>query len=225
MSVKSTWWSVTAFGDEIKLCQGQLPEFVRSIMGGLEKCPETGTEHFQGAIQCYEQIRMPKLKTWLKKAHLEPARQVEALKKYAMKAETAIGEKTDRNNPIRHLLAQDICLLLARQTDRQADYWSRVRMILAETPELAGQLMNPSLRNFYEKTEQVWLSKIAIVLQQSCSCDKDECEECALAEQAYIKHGMLAHAAADRNKMYSSSINASQDSEDTSQDNEGEEGE
>jgi len=184
MSVKSTWWSVTAFNEEIELCEGTLPEFVRSIYGGREMCPSTGTEHFQGAVQCYEQVRMAKLKSWLKTAHLEPARQAEALKKYAMKPDTAIGEKVIRENHVPHHTADQICLLLARQADRQtSDYWARVRMILAKTPELAGQLMNPSLKSFYLNTEQVWLDKVAIVLQQPCDCGKDECETCAQQEQ------------------------------------------
>lgn len=193
MSDKSIWWSVTAWTDpsgnwdDIALCEGELPEFVRAIYGGREECPETGRLHFQGAVQCYQQQRMAKLKTWLKHTKLQPARSEEALKKYVMKAETAVGPKTIRENPIRHVLAHDMCLLLARQTDSQTTgFWTRVNMILDKSPELAGQLMNPSLRNFYEKTELVWLRKAAIVLQQPCSCRKDECEECA--EQELISH-------------------------------------
>jgi len=184
MTAKSIWWSVTAFEDEIELCEGTLPEFAKAIYGGREKCPSTGKEHFQGALQCYEQVRMAKIKSWLKKAHLEPARSSEALKKYAMKNETASGEKTIRKNPVVHYTAQEICLLLA-QTSRQTDvgFWPRARNILRKSPELAGQLMNPSLRGFYEKTQEVWLEQAAIVLQQPtgtprCDCGKDECEVC-----------------------------------------------
>lgn len=175
MSVKSVWWSVTAFGDEIELCEGKLPAFVRAIYGGREICPTTGTLHFQGAVQLYEQSRMAKIKSWLKRAHLEPARAVDALKQYAMKQETAVGEKTIRKNPVVHYSADEMCLRLAlagslskgqtdRQTDGPGDYYRRVRKILGENPELAGQLMNPSLRNFWINTAQVWIDR-AIVLQ------------------------------------------------------------
>jgi len=175
MSVKSVWWSVTAFGDEIGLCEGTLPAFVRAIYGGREIAPTTGTLHFQGAIQLYEQQRMGRLKSWLKHAHLEPARAVDALKQYVMKAETAAGEKVIRTNPVIHLTADQMCLRLAlagsltkgqtdRQTDAGDDYYRRVRKILADNPELAGQLMNPSLRNFWNNTAQVWIDR-AIVLQ------------------------------------------------------------
>jgi len=182
MSTKSIWWSITAFDDEIALCEGTLPEFVKEIYGGRENCPTTGKLHFQGALRCFEQVRMAKLKSWLKKAHLEPARSSEALKKYAMKEETSAGVKVIRENPVPHYTAQQICLLLAqtsRQTDK--DFWWRARSILRQTPGLAGQLMNPSLRGFYEKTQDVWLEQVAIVLQQPtaiCSCGKDECAEC-----------------------------------------------
>lgn len=176
MSVKSVWWSVTAFGDEIDLCEGTLPAFVRAIYGGREIAPTTGTLHFQGALQLYEQQRMGKLKSWLKHAHLEPAKAVDALKQYVMKAETAAGEKVIRTNPVVHLTADQMCLRLAlagsltpkaqtdRQTDGPDDYYRRVRKILADNPELAGQLMNPSLRNFWINTAQVWVDR-AIVLQ------------------------------------------------------------
>lgn len=191
MTDKSTWWSITAWNDEIAKCEGTLPEFAKAIYGGREIAPSTGKEHFQGALQCFEQIRMAKIKSWLPTAHIEKALKVEALKKYAMKKETASGEKTIRTNPIPHYSAHQICLLLA-QTSRQTDtiFWARAKEILRKTPELAGQLMNPSLRNFFEKTQDVWMEQAAIVLQQPagtdtgleevsrCACGKDECEVC-----------------------------------------------
>lgn len=184
MTAKSIWWSVTAFDEEIALLEGALPEFAKAIYGGRETCPTTGRLHFQGALQCYEQVRMAKIKSWLKKAHLEPARSAEALKKYAMKTETATGEKVVRNNPIPHYSAHEICLLLA-QTDSQTStgFWPRARHLLRKSPELAGQLMNPSLRGFFEKTQEVWMERAAIVLQQPtgtirCECGKDECDIC-----------------------------------------------
>jgi len=95
MSDKATWWSVTAFGDEILLLEdiSGYPHWVATVYGGREECPETKSVHFQGALQCYSQQRLAKLKSWLPTAHFEIARKVEALKKYAMKSETAISEK------------------------------------------------------------------------------------------------------------------------------------
>jgi len=188
---KSIWWSVTAFGEEIALCEGTLPEYVRTIYGGREKCPSTGTEHFQGAIQCYEQVRMAKFKSWLKRAHLEPARSNEALKKYAMKTETSIGEKTIRPNTLPHYSAHELCTLIGRQTG-QTDFWPRVRKILKEQPGLAGQLMNPSLRNFYEKTQDVWVKlareEDAIVLQHPLCEQFMDCQICECENECWKKN-------------------------------------
>jgi len=181
---KAIWWSVTAFDEEIELCEGALPEYVKRVYGGRETCPTSGRIHFQGAIQCHQQIRFGRLKSWLPKAHIEAAKSVAALKKYAMKTETAVGEKVIRDNPIPHYPAHEMCLLLA-QTSSQSDvgFWPRARQILRESPVLAGQLMNPSLRSFFEKTQEVWLDRAAIVLQQPtgtplCDCGRDECMTC-----------------------------------------------
>lgn len=188
-SVKSTWWSVTAFNEDIQTIQGEMPAWVRAVYGGLEECPKTGTKHFQGAVQARQQIRMVQLKQWLPKAHLEPARSAEALKKYAMKEETSAGEKTVRENSVKFYSADKICLLLAEQsisqTDRQTDnYWPRVRAILKESPELAGQLMNPTLKGFYTKTASVWEYRVAIVLQQRHKHSQCRPDTCRFAEES-----------------------------------------
>lgn len=192
---KSVWWSITAYDKDIELCEGTLPEFVKRILGGRETCPKTGKLHFQGAIQCFQQIRGAKIKSWLPTAHLETARSADALKKYVMKAETAAGPKTERSNPVPHYSAHEICLLLA-QTSRQTDtgFWPRARELLRETPELAGQLMNPSLRGFFEKTQEVWMERAAIVLQQPtgtppCDCGSDNCMTCY--EQEIAAEGII----------------------------------
>lgn len=95
---RGTWWSVTAFNDELQLLEDamkgekEVPEWVRAIHGGREKCPRTGKDHFQGAINT-SQVRMSKMKKWLPTSHLELARNKYKLVKYVMKEETAVGEK------------------------------------------------------------------------------------------------------------------------------------
>jgi len=188
MSDKSTWWSVTAFNDEIAYCENNkaFPEFVENVYGGQEKCPDTGRIHFQGAIQCRRQVRRKQIKSWLKTAHLEPAERIWALKTYAMKKDTAIGEKLKRTNEIPYYSADKICELIAnefvihikefyadtRQTDK---FWYAVNKILITRPELAGQLMNPSLRNFFNKTESVWILRAQKMNEvHSITCPSDE---------------------------------------------------
>lgn len=194
----STWWSVTAFNDEIEIMEKPpYPAFVRKVFGGRETCPETGKLHFQGAVQCWNAVRLTQFKSWLPTAHLEPAKHKDALQKYAMKQETAVGEKKVQENTLPHFSADKICEQIALacvskgQTDRQTDFWVGVRILLKDSPGLAGQLMNPSLKRFYENTEGVWRNR-AIVLQHdqksilNCSCGKDECEECTIREQEWI---------------------------------------
>jgi hypothetical protein len=90
-----------------------------------------------------------------------------------MKPETAAGEKTVQENQKKYYSADGICDLLAahlpktRQTDRQTEFWFAVKAILRKTPEMAGQLMNPTLKNWFINTFDVWLERAnnqAIVL-------------------------------------------------------------
>jgi len=166
MTDKATWWSITSFQEE-EICTledvSTYPDWVAKVYGGREKCPDTGRVHFQGALQCRTQHRFSKVKAWLPKAHIEAAKSALALKKYAMKAETAVGEKTEKVNPKKFLDAQAICRLITsktskadRQTDRQNTFWRAVQALIIEDPGLTGQLMNPSLKNFWVKTSDAW---------------------------------------------------------------------
>lgn len=173
---KSTYWSVTAFGEmEISRLEDatQYPTGVAKVYGGREECPETGKIHFQGCIVLDRQQRLSWFKSWLPTAHLEPARHKEALVKYAMKEETAAGEKAERENPVRHHTADEMCMMLARAVwDKYKEnpdkyepkewFWISVRGILKENPKLAGQLMNPSLKGFWIETRSVWVERVAI---------------------------------------------------------------
>jgi len=168
---KATWWSVTAFNEEIALLEdaSRYPPEVKKIYGGREKCPETGKEHFQGCVVLHTQQRLSWFKSWLKTAHLEPAKHKEALKKYAMKEDTATGDKLERTNPLKHFTADEICLELARKIFKQYKtrpmdkepkdwFWQAVNIILIENPKMAAQLMNPSLKGFWCETREVWVT-------------------------------------------------------------------
>lgn len=98
-TIKASWWSITAYNEEAHLLEAYrkgekpLPEFVKKLYGGLEECPKTKALHFQGALNT-PQIRMSQLKSWMPTVHWEKAKSVEALKRYALKEETAIGQKS-----------------------------------------------------------------------------------------------------------------------------------
>lgn len=167
---KSTYWSVTAFGDEILLLEDttKYPPDVLKIYGGREACPDTGREHFQGCIQLRKQQRLRWFKAWLPTAHLEPARHAQALKQYAMKADTATGEKMERANNIKYYTADEICILIGSKVvdsdiletpDSKVWFKRSINKLLRENHKLAAQLMNPSLRNFWCDTANVWIDK------------------------------------------------------------------
>ena len=173
---KATWWSVTAFSEsEIEFLEDpkKWPSQIRKIYGGREECPETKKIHFQGAIQLSGQQRLAWFKSYLPTSHLEVARSSEALKKYAMKTETAVGEKTVSENSVRHYTADEICVELAKailpdlevldEKSRMVSnpdhymFETAVIRLLHKDRKLAGQLMNPSLRKWFAFTQGVWI--------------------------------------------------------------------
>jgi len=162
---KATWWSITSFDEgEIKFLQGTVyPEFIMKIHGGLEKCPDTGRTHFQGAVQCRSQQRFSAIKKMLPKAHIEAAKSVEALRKYAMKADTAIGEKTVRSNSTPYWTMEMIMKLLAitpcPKTIIPVDdvFWHKVNLILLQKPYLVGLLAKPDIYRMFKHTCDTWI--------------------------------------------------------------------
>lgn len=178
MANKSTWWSVTAFGDEIPLLENsEFPEFVAKVHGGREECPETKREHFQGAVQCRRQVRLAQLKGWLPRAHFEPARDRLALKKYVMKAETAVGEKTTQENTVQHVSMESLMIKMANYWDEEEYiqiwnkeenhklafkycYWRMVNLILEECPEyrkVCQLFARSDTVSLWENTRSTWL--------------------------------------------------------------------
>lgn len=171
----SRWFSITAFSESeiAKLETTPFPHFVKAVYGGREKCPDTGRIHHQAAINCWTPQRWTVFKEWLPTAHIEAAyKDPDALINYVMKKESAVGEKKIINNSIPHFGAKEICLLLAKYDNIHSGvtvtdpFWNAANKILMEIPDLAGQLMNPSLRGFYNKSRSVWINKAHIVLRE-----------------------------------------------------------
>lgn len=185
---KATWWSITAFSQiEIDQLNGsQYPDWVFKVYGGMESCPETGRLHFQGAIQARRQVRFSQVKQWLGSAHIEPARDKTALRRYVMKEETAVGIKKEVQNETPYFRAHELLrkiAIKARQADRQtkegwitinaktpakASYWWCVKQILADDATLISAYMNPALEKAWVGTSEYWISESvegALVLQ------------------------------------------------------------
>lgn len=111
------WWSITSFdeAEQNEIASQKWPSWVKNIYGGLEECPDTKRVHYQGAIHCRTQQRFSAVKRWLKKAHIELAREPHKLKQYAMKDETAVGEKKVLENLTPFVDNQSALRLLAQE--------------------------------------------------------------------------------------------------------------
>lgn len=209
MQDKSTWWSITVFGDEIALVEDEKlwPSFVEKVFGGREECPDTKRVHFQGAVKCRQQQRFSAIKKWLPTTHIEVARSSEALKKYAMKEDTAVGLKEERSNPRVYLTMAQALLKVAsvvyvnmelfniRQYNAmdqkdydakkfyEAEYWLAVNKILRSSDiEDIGLYTNPQFLRAWIHCHETFRLKYleqqrAIVLQASAIEDDPELKE------------------------------------------------
>nr|WAE43239.1 MAG: replication associated protein [Cressdnaviricota sp.] len=102
--IKASWWSITINNptDEDKQTLAQLPRFVKNVIGQTEVGKE-GTPHLQLAVNT-QQCRLSQVKKWLPRAHIEVAKNVDALKEYVKKSDTAVaGSQIDiSNNAVTH---------------------------------------------------------------------------------------------------------------------------
>lgn len=188
------WWSITAFNDEMELCEDNKhwPHFVKHIHGGREECPTTGTIHFQGAIECKSQQRFSAIKKFLPTAHIELAIKAEALKKYVMKQDTAVGEKTIRSNRVHltmadaltvigsHCVGIDVIDFITEYNLKDIDeglkklYWNAVKKHLEDDKyEDISLFSQPQMISAWKNSHTVWVRR-AIVLQARPSLEELE---------------------------------------------------
>jgi len=129
-TAKSSWWSITAYNEELEYLlalQGgtaDCPPQIKAIYGGEEECPTTKRRHFQGALNT-PQVRFSAVKKLLPKSHIEPLRSsVEALKRYVLKAETAVGEKRSMKNYKYYTLESLLTKLAETFVEEMGEEWS-----------------------------------------------------------------------------------------------------
>lgn len=169
---KSTWWSVTAYNDEIEYLEdrARYPNWVAEVHGGRETCPTTGRLHFQGAIKCKSQQRFSAIKKWLPTAHIETARSEWALAKYVKKDETAAGEKLVRTPDTPHYRMDELLMIIAKNRDSSTDiyeedskykdeYWAIVNRIVYDQPRLITAYTIPAVEKAWVQTRNVWIRK------------------------------------------------------------------
>lgn len=173
-------WAVTAFNGDILSLEdrSRFPPYVKEVYGGREICKETGREHFQGHISLRNGQRMSALKKWLPTAHLGVARNFNASITYAMKSDTASGEKKRVENPNPPAPNNQEALMMLARVDLSGqitnvetmdnDFWPRVIVILRQEPQLCGLFGKPDIFRLWKHTWSVWIEKAAeetIVLQ------------------------------------------------------------
>lgn len=191
---KASAWSVTAFNTEIEVLEdvSTYPDFVKEVLGGREMCPQTGTMHFQGAVILHSQQRLSALKKWLPTAHWEPARQRDALKRYAMKLDTAVGEKTVRENAIPYMDIEQKMRMLAEayfaftpaDVDKEMEYKERdpkdgefwFLLTHKVLPKYSGKIINsfayPEVRILWRNTKAFWISEPPLSITEAANTVK-----------------------------------------------------
>jgi len=95
---RGTMWSGTQF--VLEAFEGQQNAAARegwTCMGQLEECPTTKKKHYQFAVKT-PQVRMSKVISIFKGAHIEPCRNKDALLQYVIKEETRVGEMPTVSN-------------------------------------------------------------------------------------------------------------------------------
>lgn len=181
-TARSTYWSVTAYKNEIAICRDatRFPVFVESVNGQTETCPTTGTIHFQGIIKCSRQVRFSCFKSWLPTAHIEPAKNVPRLKTYVKKSETSNGDYAEVSNEMPMYAPEEVLRMLGDKSSEVTDldrfivnnkfnvnahYWHLVDLIVEENGDRYVRLfMNPIIKTMFTNMS-VWKRKGPLVLQ------------------------------------------------------------
>lgn len=134
------------------------PSLVKACHGGMESCPTTGREHFQGALNT-AQCRFSQVKSILPNSHIEACiSTAKCLTDYALKVETAIGEKRSVINN-RYMRLEDLMIAFGMEFLKDHDvkrnselfdiygtdggYWEFARRIYDERPYLTNLLTQP----------------------------------------------------------------------------------
>lgn len=174
MTERASWWSITINNptDDDRKALENPPSFVRKVKYQDEEGSE-GTLHIQGAVNT-TQVRFNQVKNWLKRAHIEVARDKSALLKYVEKDETAVqGTRKEFDRPYLTMAMALKKLAKVYEFDEETvgddpvgalkrAYWRAVRIILEDEEELISLYSQPQMFRAWENTSSVWLKKIEL---------------------------------------------------------------
>lgn len=178
---RASWWSITinnpTESDRSLLEKANLPSWVKAVHY-QDEVGDEGTLHIQGAVNT-AQVRFSAMKGWLPRAHIEIARNKEALLKYVQKAETAVtgtqvvlqADYLSMDAALKAIAVHEMhygeWVLNASAAKRAKDgafekeeFWSAVRKILLENPKAVGLFTNPQLERAWINTRSVWIALV-----------------------------------------------------------------
>jgi len=92
MSETGTVWSITINNptEDDRTALKTWPSFVKETVYQDEIGEENNTLHIQGMVKCRYTVKFNSIKRWLTRAHIQKARNSDALKNYVQKSETAV---------------------------------------------------------------------------------------------------------------------------------------
>lgn len=174
-------WSLTVYdpGEVALLADpSAYPHWLRRTKYQEEVCPTTGRHHWQVAALT-AQVRFAQIKKVFPSAHIELARNKQALMNYVNKNDTAVeGTQQEHENPLPHMAlhqqlqrmadvvvenladytaARDALLEAKEKSPDKGMYWWVARFMLAAEPEMAGIFANPMLEKMWANTAMVWI--------------------------------------------------------------------
>lgn len=174
-------WSLTVYdpGELANISNKDTwPNWLRKVKYQEEICPSTGKHHWQVAALT-QQVRFSALKKWLPTAHIELARNKQALMNYVEKDDTAVAgtrqelesekqymalhQQLQRlaNLVVENMEEYQACrMALIEEKDKNPDkamYWWVARLMLTAEPELVAVIANPALEKMWTHTSGVWI--------------------------------------------------------------------
>jgi len=150
---KAIYWMVTGFHDDISLLEdvNSYPNNLWKVYGGVEKCPTSGREHFQGVLRFRQQVRWRAIRRWLPMSFFEPVKFEHEAVQYALKESTAVGEKKVLTSEAKYYTTEQFVLRLAEEYCNFVDQPGGREEVIRLTNEVSEYKKDPSMFNFWTR--------------------------------------------------------------------------
>lgn len=149
------------------------PSFVKMVKY-QDEIGEQGVLHIQAAVQT-TQVRFSAMKKWLPRAHIEVARNKQALLNYVEKADTAVpntqvviqADYLSMDSALKAIAEHKMDWYewsqgvgrnnVKEHAFEKYEFWNAVKKILREKPKAVGLFTNPQLERAWVHTRSVWI--------------------------------------------------------------------